>query len=125
MKDTAKALLESTMYPEMDGSTKNLFAFSQLDSISESQRMLTGYTPDKVIVLVDESTGDYMIEFSNNLERLMHDQNLDMEAAVEAVCAADDISRHATVNILVDESSLGKIDFVNVSETATYNFIRM
>ena len=87
--------------------------------------MLTGYTPDKVIVLVDESTGDYMIEFSNNLERLMHDQNLDMEAAVEAVCAADDISRHATVNILVDESSLDKIDFVNVSETATYNFIRM
>lgn len=125
MKDTVNSLLESTLYPEMDNQTKNIMAFSQLDTLTESQIQLTGYTPDKVIVLVDESSNNYFIEFNHNLERLMHDQDINIEEAVDRVMAANDISKYSDMSIIVDESSLKKLDLNSISEAATFNFVKM
>ena len=125
MKDTVNSLLESTLYPEMDNQTKNIMTFSQLDTLTESQIQLTGYTPDKVIVLVDESSNNYFIEFNHNLERLMHDQDINIEEAVDRVMAANDISKYSDMSIIVDESSLKKLDLNSISEAATFNFVKM
>ena len=84
MKDTVKMLVESACVPDLDFATRNTAAFNILDPITESQKMNTTYIPQKVIVVKDpENQGGYLVEFSNNLERLMQDQDVGVIEAMQ------------------------------------------
>ena len=84
MKDTVISLMESAVNPEIDFLTKNVAAFNILESVTESQKVNTTYTPQKVIVLKDpEDTSKYMVEFTGNLEYLMRDQEVGIIEAMD------------------------------------------
>lgn len=108
MKNTVAMLAESELSLNIEKYQNNKSIFESFDSITESQRQLTGFVPEKVIVLVDESS-NYLVEFTNNIERLMKDQSLNLIEAMTEVCDVNNIPLSKTTLVL-DESCLDKID---------------
>lgn len=117
MKDTVKALVESACMPNLDFSTKNRTAFNILDVVSEAQRLNTTYIPQKVIVVKDPE-GGYLVEYSNNLERLMKDQDLGVVEAMQLVADVNDLSIDECT-LIMDESCVDKIDITKLIELDT------
>lgn len=114
MKDTVISLMESAVNPEIDFLTKNVAAFNILESVTESQKVNTTYTPKKVIVLKDpEDTSKYMVEFTGNLEYLMRDQEVGIIEAMDLVAAVNDISIDE-FTLVLDESCVNKIDITKL-----------
>lgn len=114
MKDTVISLMESAVNPEIDFLTKNVAAFNVLESVTESQKVNTTYTPQKVIVLKDpEDTSKYMVEFTGNLEYLMRDQEVGIIEAMDLVAAVNDISIDE-FTLVLDESCVNKIDITKL-----------
>lgn len=114
MKDTVISLMESAVNPEIDFLTKNVAAFNILESVTESQKVNTTYTPQKVIVLKDpEDTSKYMVEFTGNLEYLMRDQEVGVIEAMDLVAAVNDISIDE-FTLVLDESCVNKIDITKL-----------
>ena len=102
------------MNPEIDFLTKNVAAFNILESVTESQKVNTTYTPQKVIVLKDpEDTSKYMVEFTGNLEYLMRDQEVGIIEAMDLVAAVNDISIDE-FTLVLDESCVNKIDITKL-----------
>lgn len=117
MKDTIKALVESACMPNLDFASKNRAAFNILDTVTEAQRMNTTYIPQKVIVVKDPE-GGYLVEFANNLERLMVDQDLGVEEAMQLVCDVNDLSIDECT-LVMDESCIDRIDISRIIEADT------
>ena len=117
MKDTIKALVESACMPNLDFASKNRAAFNILDTVTETQRMNTTYIPQKVIVVKDPE-GGYLVEFANNLERLMVDQDLGVEEAMQLVCDVNDLSIDECT-LVMDESCIDRIDISRIIEADT------
>lgn len=114
MKDTVISLMESAVNPEIDFLTKNVAAFNILESVTESQKVNTTYTPQKVIVLKDpEDTSKYMVEFTGNLEYLMRDQEVGIIEAMDLVASVNDISIDE-FTLVLDESCVNKIDITKL-----------
>lgn len=110
MRDTAIALLESSMIPSVDVLTANTLNFNRLRKVSEAAEQRLGYVPQKVVVCESpDYAGSYMIEFTGNLERLMKDQVLDLNEAVTAVAEANNIST-VDCTVVFDEAALNKIN---------------
>lgn len=119
MKDTVKMLVESACVPNLDFATRNTAAFNILDTITESQRLNTTYIPQKVIVVKDpENQGGYLVEFSNNLERLMQDQDVGIAEAMQLVADVNDISIDECT-LIIDESCVDKFDIAKLIELDT------
>lgn len=107
MKDTVRSLLESAVEPEFDFISKNTAAYNILRPVTESEMMTTQYVPQKVMVLRD---GDkYVVEYANNLERLMLDQEMGIVEAMEVVVAVNNICVDECT-VVFDESCINKID---------------
>ena len=107
MKDTVRSLLEFAAKPEIDFVSKNTAAYNILRPVTESEMMTTQYVPQKVMVLRD---GDkYVVEYANNLERLMLDQDMGIVEAMEVVAAANNICVDECT-VVFDESCIEKID---------------
>ena len=107
MKDTVRSLLEFAAKPEFDFVSKNTAAYNILRPVTESEMMTTQYVPQKVMVLRD---GDkYVVEYANNLERLMLDQDMGIVEAMEVVAAANNICVDECT-VVFDESCIEKID---------------
>lgn len=119
MKDTVKMLVESACVPDLDFATRNTAAFNILDPITESQKVNTTYIPQKVIVVKDpENQGGYLVEFSNNLERLMQDQDVGVIEAMQLVADVNDISIDECT-LIIDESCVDKFDIAKLIELDT------
>ena len=127
MKNTAIALLESTMVPSVDLMTKNAMEFNRLEQLSEAANQRLGFIAEKVTVVENpDNLGNYMIEFSGNLERLMQDQVLDLTEAVNAVAEANNISV-LDCTVVFDESAMDKVDLSSIisNTDAEYSIARI
>lgn len=121
MYDAVKEMLESEFFENYDTETKNVLEFTDLQQLTESQLQLTGFIPAKVIVLKEEETGDIFVEYANNVERLMKDQKLNFNEAMEQIAEHYEISTE-DMNVIVSENDIDKI---NISElTDKYRFVR-
>lgn len=109
MKNTVKSLIESAAIPEVDFLTKNTAAFNMLDPIAESDLYQTQFTPQKVMVVKRFNNEGYLVEYANNLERLMLDQDIGIVEAMTMVCGQNDIPMDECV-VVFDESCVHKID---------------
>ncbi len=107
MKDTVRCMLESEFDMPLSMEDTNLTLLQTIDPISESVRELTGFTPEKAVVLAT-TDNHYYIEFAGNIERLMKDQQLSFNEAVEEICLSNKICLE-DVSIIVDESCVDKI----------------
>lgn len=107
MKDTVKVMLESDFGFGTEITSKNRQILEEMDFVSENVRQLTGFTPEKVVVLSDND--NIYIEFAGNLERLMGDQGLDLQEALEMVMMSNGLAA-CDANIIVDESAVERID---------------
>lgn len=107
MKDTVKVMLESDFGFGTEVMSKNREILEGMDFVSENVRMLTGFTPEKVVVLTDNEK--IYIEFAGNLERLMEDQNVDLHEALDMVMMCNNLAA-CDANLIIDESSVDRID---------------
>lgn len=122
MTTTAISLLESSMIPNVDLLTKNTMVFNRLNVLSENSVQRLGYIPQKVIVCESpdlEST--YLIEFSDNLERLMNDQIMDISEAVNSVAEANNINAVDCI-VVFRESDLSKINLYEIIQNESLDF---
>lgn len=115
MKDTVKAMLESEFQMPMSIEEANMGILESITPISDKVRELTGFTPEKAVVLYHESEGRYYIEFANNIERVMKDQNISFIEAVEEILNTNNIHMEDT-SIIVDESCISKLDLSTLVE---------
>lgn len=108
MLDTVKSLLESSVEPEVDFFTQNRAALNMLESVAESERMSTRFTPQKVMVLKSPE-GGYLVEYANNLERFMLDNNMGIKEAMLVVSEVNEIPVDECT-VIFDESCVERID---------------
>ena len=107
MKDTVKVMLESDFGFGTEVYSKNKQILESVSVVSEEVRQLTGFTPEKVTVLENDS--NIYIEFTGNLERLMEDAKCDIQEALDMVMMCNNIAA-CDANIIVDESAVDRID---------------
>ena len=108
MLDTVKSLLESSVEPEVDFFTQNRAALNMLESVAESERMSTRFTPQKVMVLKSPE-GRYLVEYANNLERFMLDNDMGIKEAMLVVSEVNEIPVDECT-VIFDESCVERID---------------
>lgn len=108
MLDTVKSLLESSVEPEVDFFTQNRAALNMLESVAESERMSTRFTPQKVMVLKSPE-GGYLVEYANNLERFMLDNDMGIKEAMFVVSEVNEIPVDECT-VIFDESCVERID---------------
>ena len=108
MLDTVKSLLESSVEPEVDFFTQNRAALNMLESVAESERMSTRFTPQKVMVLKSPE-GGYLVEYANNLERFMLDNDMGIKEAILVVSEVNEIPVDECT-VIFDESCVERID---------------
>lgn len=108
MLDTVKSLLESSVEPEVDFFTQNRSALNMLESIAESERMSIRFTPQKVMVLKSPE-GGYLVEYANNLERFMLDNDMGIKEAMLVVSEVNEIPVDECT-VIFDESCVERID---------------
>ena len=113
MKNTVECLMESEFGFSIKSINENKKIYDELENISENVKQLCGYTPEKVIMLTDGEK--YYCEFSNNLEKLMQDQKLDLSEAVEMVQESNNIFGE-DINIIIDENSLEKLNLNEIEK---------
>ena len=107
MKDTVKVMLESDFGFGTEIYSKNREILEGMSFVSEDVRQLTGFTPEKVVVLNNDK--NIYIEFAGNLERLMEDADCDLREALDMVMMCNNIAA-CDANIIVDESAVDRID---------------
>ena len=117
MKSTVACLLESEMGFNYNTELENTKVFNSLDSLTEQQNDYLGYTAKKVI-LAGQKDGTVLVEYSNNLERFMKDQALDINEAVEQLENVHELCP-GSIAIVVDESCINKIDLAALTENYT------
>ena len=108
MLNTVKSLLESSVEPEVDFFTQNRAALNMLESVAESERMSTRFTPQKVMVLKSPE-GGYLVEYANNLERFMLDNDMGIKEAMLVVSEVNEIPVDECT-VIFDESCVDRID---------------
>lgn len=107
MKDTVRTMLESSFGFETEVISKNKEILESMNIVTENVRQMTGFTPEKVIVLNDDN--NYYIEYAHNLEKLMEDAGCDFKEALDMVMNENKICAY-DVNIIVEESCADRID---------------
>ena len=108
MKDTVKSLLESSVEPSIDFYTENLASLNILDTVTESEKMSMGFNAQKVMVLKSPE-GGYLVEYANNLERFMLDNDMGIREAMGVVADVNEIPIEEC-KVVFDNSCVNKID---------------
>lgn len=123
MMDSAKLIYESDCMNEMmlNSYGENTMTFQELSTLREEHRQLLGITPEKVVVNVSKGN-NYLVEYTGNLERLMQDQNISLNEALDMISEVNEIDRER-IYIVVDESCIEKINFKKAKELG-FNFLR-
>lgn len=107
MKDAVKLLIESSTLPEVDFITENTNNFRMLREASENEKLATRLNPKKIPVVRYDNK--YIVEFTDGIERLMRDQDITIDEAMEQIANVNDINIAECV-LIVDESAIEKID---------------
>lgn len=108
MKDTVKSLFESSVEPNVDFYTENLASLNILDTVTESEKMSMGFNAQKVMVLKSPE-GGYLVEYANNLERFMLDNDMGIREAMNVVADVNEIPIEEC-KVVFDNSCVNKID---------------
>lgn len=108
MQDTVKSLLESSVAPDVDFYTHNTTALNMLDTITEAELMNTRYTAQKVMVLKSPDSG-YLVEYANNLDRFMVDNDMGIAEAMQVVADINEIPIEECT-VVFDDSCIDKIN---------------
>ena len=109
MQDTVKALIESSVEPNIDFYTKNRSSLNMLDSITESEKMSMGFTAQKVLVQKSPEDNRYLVEYANNLEKFMLEQDIGIREAMSVIADINEIPVDECA-VVFDESCVNKID---------------
>ena len=109
MQDTVKALIESSVEPNIDFYTKNRSSLNMLDSITESEKMSMGFTAQKVLVQKSPEDNRYLVEYANNLEKFMLEQDIGIKEAMNVIADINEIPIDECA-VIFDESCVNKID---------------
>lgn len=109
MQDTVKALIESSVEPNIDFYTKNRSSLNMLDSITESEKMSMGFTAQKVLVQKSPEDNRYLVEYANNLEKFMLEQDIGIKEAMNVIADINEIPIDECA-VVFDESCVNKID---------------
>ena len=109
MQDTVKALIESSVEPNIDFYTKNRSSLNMLDSITESEKMSMGFTAQKVLVQKSPEDNRYLVEYANNLEKFMLEQDIGIKEAMSIIADINEIPIDECA-VVFDESCVNKID---------------
>mgnify|MGYP005788299513 CR=1 FL=1 len=123
MMDSAKLIYESDCVDEMvlNSYGENTVAFQELNLLGEEHQELLGITPEKVVV--NQTKGNnFLVEYTGNLERLIQDQNVSLDEALDMIAEVNDIPKER-IYIVADESCIKKINFVKAKES-DINFLR-
>lgn len=123
MMDSAKLIYESDCVDEMvlNSYGENTIAFQELNLLGEEHQELLGITPEKVVV--NQTKGNnFLVEYTGNLERLIQDQNVSLDEALDMIAEVNDIPKER-IYIVADESCIKKINFVKAKES-DINFLR-
>lgn len=123
MMDSAKLIYESDCMNEMmlNSYGENTMAFQELSTLGEEHRQLLGIIPEKVVVNVSKGN-NYLVEYTGNLERLMQDQNVSLNEALDMISEVNKIDKER-IYIVADESCIEKINFKKAKELG-FNFLR-
>lgn len=107
MYDTVKMLIESSVMPEVDFIAENAQNFNVIREATAEERINVNFHAGKIPVT---HYGDkYVVEFSHNVERLMEDKNISLEAAMDEVARVNGILVEECI-LIFDESAIEKID---------------
>ena len=109
MQDTVKALIQSSVEPNIDFYTKNRSSLNMLDSITESEKMSMGFTAQKVLVQKSPEDNRYLVEYANNLEKFMLEQDIGIKEAMNVIADINEIPIDECA-VVFDESCVNKID---------------
>ena len=109
MQDTVKALIESSVEPNIDFYTKNRSSLNMLDSITESEKMSMGFTAQKVLVQKSPEDNRYLVEYANNLEKFMLEQDIGIKEAMSVIADINEIPVDECA-VVFDESCVNKIN---------------
>lgn len=123
MMDSVKLIYESDCVDEMvlNSYGENTIAFQELNLLGEEHQELLGITPEKVVV--NQTKGNnFLVEYTGNLERLIQDQNVSLDEALDMIAEVNDIPKER-IYIVADESCIKKINFVKAKES-DINFLR-
>ena len=123
MMDSAKLIYESDCVDEivLNSYGENTIAFQELNLLGEEHQELLGITPEKVVV--NQTKGNnFLVEYTGNLERLIQDQNVSLDEALDMIAEVNDIPKER-IYIVADESCIKKINFVKAKES-DINFLR-
>ena len=116
MKESVMSLLESELTTDLHINSD----FNSLQEVTSNQARLLGYTPEKVIIM-KENNGPYLIEFSNNLERYMAENDLSLDEAMRSIEEMNNIER-SSIAIVLRESDIGKLKLDTLKEE--FNFLK-
>lgn len=118
MVDTVKSLLEFSVTPPMDFITTNTASFNMLESVSDIDNKSLVYTPHKVVVVKGDHSGKYLVEYADNLERLMLDQDMGIVEAMQVVADINDIPLDECA-VVFDNNCVNRIDIGKVIKADT------
>lgn len=113
MVDTVKSLLENYVDPPTDFITSNTASYNILESVDTMDKMSLVYTAPKVVVVKGGYTGKYLVEYVDNLERLMLDQDMGIIEAMNVVADVNDIPIDECA-VVFDSSCVDRIDFTKL-----------
>lgn len=113
MYNTVKALIESSVLPKQDFIIENTTNFLSLPKASDNVVLATKFTANKVPVV--RYADHYVIEFTDGIERVMENYNLDLVGAVKEVARVNNILVSECV-LVVDESAISKVDLSDLDK---------
>lgn len=123
MQDTAKLLYESVGDTEfkLNSYGDNKSAFIALKQLNEDCQQLMGTTPEKVVVNSTKG-GNYLVEFSGNLEKMIRDQRVSLDESIDMVAECNGIDR-GRMYVVLDESAVEKVNIPAAQELGIH-FVR-
>ena len=123
MQDTAKLLFESVGDTEfkLNSYGENASDYFDLKQINETCHQLIGTTPEKVVVNSTKG-GNYLVEFSGNLEKMIRDQRVSLDESIDMVAECNGIDR-SRIYIVLDESCIEKIN-ISAAQELGIHFVR-
>lgn len=85
-----------------------------IEHLTESESNLLRFDANKVTVNCTPD-GNYLVEYSDNLERYIKDYHLTLEDAIEELARKYDLLEESIV-IVIDESCVDKLDIKTLKE---------
>ena len=111
MKNTVNMLLESSVIPSMDFVTENTVNFNSIREATENEKLSARFSVHKIPVTHYDNK--YVIEFASGVDRLIEQNNIDINKAMEMIANANNINV-SECTLILDESAIKKVDLTGI-----------